>query len=60
MKMTYQQMIMTFIIVMIIFFTINMLYPQEGPIVTMGVMITIFVIFKLYQYTKKNNEGNSD
>ncbi len=55
MKMTYQQMIMIFVIAMVIFFSINLLYPQEGPIVITSVMVTIFIIFKLYQYTRKDD-----
>ncbi len=53
MKMTYIQMILIFIFVALIFFSINIYYPERGPWVTMGVMITIFVAFKTYQYTKK-------
>jgi len=49
MKMTYQQMILIFILVALMFFTINWFYPNYGPLVTMGGMITIFIIFKLRQ-----------
>lgn len=56
MKITYQQMILIFIFVMMLFFIINMFFPQWGPIVTMVGMISIFIAFKVYQRMKKKGE----
>ncbi len=56
MKMTYRQMIMIFIVVAMIFFTINLFFPHRGPYVLTGVMITIFVIFKVNQYINKKKK----
>ncbi len=55
-EMTYHQMIAIFLTVAALFFLINVLYPQYGPWVTMGVMITIFVIYKLHSWSKTEEE----
>lgn len=56
MKIKYKQMIMIFLIVAGMFFTINLFFPQWGPIVTLVGMISIFITFKLYQWTKDVEE----
>ncbi len=53
MKMTYEQMILIFIFVALIFLSINIYYPERGPWVTMGIMIIIFIAFKIHQFRKK-------
>ncbi len=57
--MTYQQMIMIFIVIAMIFFTVNLFFPHRGPYVLTGVMITIFVIFKVNQYVREKKESDS-
>jgi len=52
-KMTYEQMILIFIFVALIFLSINIYYPERGPWVTMGIMIIIFIAFKIHQFRKK-------
>jgi len=55
-KITYQQMIAIFAVVIMIFLILNIYYPQVGTMVTFGVLVPIFIIYKVYQYTKKDEE----
>ena len=60
MKIKYRQMIMIFVIVAMMFFTINLFFPQWGPIVTLVGMVSIFIVFKIYQWTKGADEEKED
>ncbi len=53
MKITYYQMIAIFLIVAVVMAVINFLVPY-GPYLTMGVMIGVFLIFKIYKSRKKD------
>ena len=60
MKVTYKQMIAIFLAVAVLFMLIHFQWPQYGPWVTMGGMITIFVIFKAYQFFKSSEEKQEE
>jgi len=56
MKLTYKQWIALMLAIAVLFMLVHFQWPQYGPWVTMGGMITIFVIFKAYQFFKKTDE----
>jgi len=53
-------MIAIFLAVAVLFMLIHFQWPQYGPWVTMGGMITIFVIFKAYQFFKSSEEKQEE
>lgn len=55
-KITYREMIVLVILFAIFIAIANLMLGPEGPWITMGIMIGIFVIFKAYKFFKKTEE----